>query len=71
MSGTSMATWAASVGALMLQANPDLSPFDIRNILQETATYSNAITWVQTNLVLKIVPRTVKTMSMVMVMSTP
>jgi hypothetical protein len=23
----------------MLQANPDLSPFDIRNIMQETATY--------------------------------
>ena len=30
---------AAGVGALMLQANPDLSPFDIRNIMQETATY--------------------------------
>ena len=40
MSGTSMATpGAAGVGALMLQANPDLSPFDIRNIMQETATY--------------------------------
>ena len=30
---------AAGVGALMLQANPNLSPFDIRNIMQETATY--------------------------------
>ena len=25
--------------ALMLQANPASSPFDVRNILQETATY--------------------------------
>ena len=40
MSGTSMATpGAAGVGALMLQANPNLRPFDIRNIMQETATY--------------------------------
>ena len=39
-SGTSMATpGAAGLGALMLQANPDLSPFDLRNIMQETATY--------------------------------
>ena len=30
---------AAGVAALMLQANPDLSPFDVRNIMQETATY--------------------------------
>lgn len=40
MSGTSMATpGAAGVAALMLQANPDLSPFDVRNIMQETSTY--------------------------------
>mgnify|MGYP006159330973 FL=1 len=40
MSGTSMATpGAAGVAALMFQANPDLSPFDIKNIMQETATY--------------------------------
>ena len=40
MSGTSMATpGAAGVAALMLQANPDLSPFDVRNIMQETAVY--------------------------------
>jgi hypothetical protein len=30
---------AAGVGALMLQANPELSPFDLRNMMQETATY--------------------------------
>ena len=36
-SGTSMATpGAAGLAALMYQANPDLSPFDIRNIMQET-----------------------------------
>lgn len=40
MSGTSMATpGAAGLGALMSQANPDLQPFDMRNIMQETATY--------------------------------
>ena len=40
MSGTSMATpGAAGVGVLMFQANPDLSPFDIRNMMQETSTY--------------------------------
>ncbi|MDP6378774.1 MAG: S8 family serine peptidase [Candidatus Thalassarchaeaceae archaeon] len=39
-SGTSMATpGAAGLAALMYQANPDLSPFDVRNIMQETAEY--------------------------------
>ena len=39
-SGTSMATpGVAGVAALMYQANPDISPFDVRNIMQETATY--------------------------------
>ena len=38
---------AAGVGALMLQANPNLSPFDIRNIMQDC---NGAVpTWVQTN----------------------
>ena len=27
------------MAVLMYQANPDLSPFDIRNIMQETSTY--------------------------------
>lgn len=40
MSGTSMATpGAAGLSALMYQANPDLSPFDIRNMMQETSIY--------------------------------
>ena len=40
MSGTSMATpGAAGVAALMLQANPALSPFEVRNFMQETAEY--------------------------------
>ena len=40
MSGTSMATpGAAGVAALMYQANPELSPFDVRNIMQETSDY--------------------------------
>ena len=39
-SGTSMATpGAAGVAALMLQANPALSPFEVRNFMQETAEY--------------------------------
>jgi serine protease AprX len=41
MSGTSMATpGAAGVAALMLQANPDLSPFDVRNIMKQPHTDS-------------------------------
>ena len=40
LSGTSMATpGAAGVAVLMYRANPDLSPFDVRNIMQETSTY--------------------------------
>ena len=40
LSGTSMATpGAAGLGVLMFQANPDLSPFDVKNIMQETSTY--------------------------------
>ena len=40
LSGTSMATpGAAGLGVLMIQANPDLSPFDVKNIMQETSTY--------------------------------
>ncbi len=39
-SGTSMATpGAAGVAALMLQANPDLQPLTLRNIMQETSIY--------------------------------
>ena len=30
---------AAGLGVLMFQANPDLSPFDVKNIMQETSTY--------------------------------
>jgi len=40
MSGTSMATpGAAGVSALMLQANPDLQPLTLRNIMQETSIF--------------------------------
>ncbi len=40
MSGTSMATpGAAGLAALMYQANPSLNALEIRNIMQETATY--------------------------------
>ena len=40
LAGTSMATpGAAGLGVLMFQANPDLSPFDVKNIMQETSTY--------------------------------
>lgn len=39
-SGTSMATpGAAGVGALMAEANPELTAFEMRNMMQETATY--------------------------------
>ena len=39
-SGTSMATpGAAGVAALMLQSNPKLRPLELRNIMQESATY--------------------------------
>ena len=42
------------LAALMYQANPDLSPFDIRNIMQETATYrESATTWLQMSPALK------------------
>ena len=40
LSGTSMATpGAAGVAVLMYQANPDLSPFDIRNIMPVSYTH--------------------------------
>ena len=42
-SGTSMATpGAAGVGGIDAKANPNLSPFDIRNIMQETALTDSA-----------------------------
>ena len=54
-SGTSMATpGAAGLAALMYQANSDLSPFDIRNIMQETATYRECHYMLDNELVLKI-----------------
>ncbi len=45
MMGTSMATpFASGVAALMLQANPDLTCKDVREILMETATKDNYVT---------------------------
>ena len=45
MMGTSMATpFASGVAALMLQANPDLTSKEVREILMETATRDNYVT---------------------------
>ena len=54
LSGTSMATpGAAGVAVLMYRANPDLSPFDIRNIMQAPLT-DNVITCWRMSLVPRI-----------------
>jgi serine protease AprX len=46
MSGTSMATpICAGVIALMLEANPDLSPNDVKSILQMTGEPSFGSQW--------------------------
>ncbi|MHA1778269.1 MAG: S8 family serine peptidase [Candidatus Heimdallarchaeaceae archaeon] len=46
MSGTSMATpMVAGVCALILSANPNLSPAEVRNILESTATDLGAAGW--------------------------